>query len=194
MMKKLLLTGIKKIMMFFSVLTITAAVFFSCSKDSVESSGGRVTSGAVNKKSGIQGVTCFGSNALSIFVSGGTVYTAGEYTTTGHTPWVPCYWTGTTKTDLYNDNGNNIDARATSICVTNGIPCTAGYVGATACYWVGTNKIDLLGSSLGAEAQSIYGTSDGYLYASGFIITAITANTVQIAACYWAKGTRIDLP
>ena len=102
-MKKLLLTGIRKIMMFFSVLTIMAAVFFSCSKDSVESSGGRVTSGAVNKKSGIQRVTCFGSYAASIFVSGGTVYTAGGYKI-NDSQFGACYWKGTQRTALPGTN------------------------------------------------------------------------------------------
>jgi hypothetical protein len=38
-----------------------------------------------------------GANAASIYVSGGTVYTAGYYS---NSPTIACYWTGTTKTDL----------------------------------------------------------------------------------------------
>ena len=81
-------------------------------------------------------------------MSGGTIYTAGQYNAA-----TACYWTDTTKQDLPGTGAN-----ATSIYASGGTVYTAGYYASSgttvACYWTGTTKTDLPGA--GAQANSIF--------------------------------------
>jgi hypothetical protein len=83
--------------------------------------------------------------AGSIFVSGGTVYTAGSYD--DGSKFIPCYWTGTTRRDLADDGAQY--AYAYSIFVSGGTVYTAGHYDDGSkwipCYWTGTTKTNLPG-------------------------------------------------
>jgi hypothetical protein len=70
--------------------------------------------------------------------------------------FIPCYWTGTTKTDLAGDGTH--DASVSSIYVSEGTVYTAGsYNNGTInipCYWKGTKRIDLVGD--GTHEANVY--------------------------------------
>jgi hypothetical protein len=132
------------------------------------------------------------ARARSIYVDGGTIYTAG-YQSDG-VKNTPCYWTGTTRTDLPLVSS---DGEASSIFVSAGTVYVAGgYVSPlqTACYWTDVSgtitRFDLpvpAGTSL-AEAYSIsvYG---GTAYIAGRWSEGVAK------ACYWVEdATQVPLP
>lgn len=91
----------------------------------------------------------YGGEASAIYVTGGTVYTAGYYGNGGKS--IPCYWAGTTeadtaKTDLPGGSGSHYE-QARSVFVKDGMVYTAGGysngVKQIPCYWRGTERIDL---------------------------------------------------
>jgi len=137
-----------------------------------------------------------GSNgkANSIFVSGGTVYTAGHYD--NGTLQVPCYWTDTTKTDL---DSAGVGGEANSIFVSGSTVYTAGYYYGkyyhVPCYWTGTTKTDLDSAGGGGEANGIF-VSGGTVYTAGYY-NSYPKGPCNIAdqqvACYWTGKTRTDL-
>lgn len=113
------------------------------------------------------------ANAYAIAVSGGTVYTAGNYY--DGTKEIPCYWTGTARTDLSrgafydSTHSSNPYARAVTITVAGDTVYTAGewYVGPVMnsdgisatfifmpCYWVGTTRTDVGSGSYDAQISS----------------------------------------
>ena len=125
------------------------------------------------------------ANANSLFVSGGTIYTAGQYDV-GPGPSVACFWTGTTS----RTSPPVRTERMPLLFVSGGTIYTAGqYNAATAsiaCYWTDTTKQDLPGA--GANASSIY-VSGGTVYTAGYYTSSGTT-----VACYWTGTTKTDLP
>jgi hypothetical protein len=120
-----------------------------------------------------------------------TVYTAGFIWNNGN---FPCYWKGTSRTDLPGGTG----AFTTSIFVSDGIVYTAGYYinskGRQApCYWKGIEKINLpCDSTYDAYTTSIY-VSNGTVYNSGHYTTSNAGNGVKSLACYWVNSIRKEL-
>ncbi len=136
----------------------------------------------------------YASVAYSSFVSGDTVYTAGErwYEPSGW--WIPCYWTGTTRTDITTEKGY-----ANSIYVSGGDIYTTGVLIDSSdtrvpYYWNGLPPM-ITATQLPAAG----GTNSAYAY-SIFVdgTTVYTAgryyNGVGWIACYWTGATRTDLP
>jgi hypothetical protein len=145
-----------------------------------------------------------GSNgkANSIFVSGGTVYTAGYYNSYPKGPCniadqqVACYWTGKTRTDL--DSACSSYAAANSVYVSGNTVYTAGWYYVTGLsgynywqtvpsYWTGTTKTNL--DSINGEAKSIY-VSGSTVYTAGDLSDVSVGGQV---ACYWKGTTRTVL-
>lgn len=128
------------------------------------------------------------AEALAIFVSGGTVYTAGRSYGTGTS--VPCYWTGTTITMLAGDGTH--EAYAYDIQVAGGTVYTAGFYNDgskdIACYWTGTTRTDLPGD--GTNSAQAYGVSvfEGEVYTVGYYENGATE-----VPCYWKGTTKVDL-
>ncbi len=143
--------------------------------------------------------------ALSIAVSGGTVYTAGYY---APTYWLyfktadypqgiasphatPCYWAGNTRVDLPGNGAH--DAYAYSIAISGRTVYTAGCysdgVKYIPCYWVGTTRVDLPGDGThNAYAASIT-VIGGTVYVAGNY-----SDGTKVIPCYWVGATRTDLP
>ncbi len=114
------------------------------------------------------------SQANSIYVYNGTIYTAGRDSSNN-----ACYWIGTAKTQLA-DGGT-----ANSIFVTNGTVYTAGLdANSNACYWTGTAKTQL---TSGGKANSIFVYNDT-------VYTAGQDNTIYYSACFWTGTTETMLP
>ena len=119
--------------------------------------------------------------AMSIYVSEGTVYTGGYEINVATQK--PCFWTGTTRTDLTEGIDNN--GWVYSIFVSNGTVYMGGnYMDASnisiPCYWANTSKQDLPGpASDYAYVRSIY-VSGGTVYSGGWI----NNGSLQIR-CYW---------
>jgi hypothetical protein len=93
------------------------------------------------------------SEAFSIYVSGGQIYTAGYYVNNSGN-YIPCYWTGTTKTDLPGGISVPYASGVSSIYVLNGNIYTAGYYinnsnNYVSCYWKGTTRTNLVESAFG---------------------------------------------
>lgn len=131
--------------------------------------------------------------ARSIFVSGGTVYTAGQYYDA--TKPLACYWTGTTRIDLPGGPGS-LWSKAYAIYVYEGTVYTAGsYCDSTGtreipCYWTETTRTDLPGGSSWINyAWSIY-VSGGIVYTAG----RYSDEHSHPVPCYWTGTTRTDLP
>ena len=149
------------------------------------------------------------------------VYTAGQYF--DGSKFIPCYWTGTTRTNLAGDGTH--DAGANAVFVDGGTVYTAGYyidgAGFRPCYWRGTVRTDLPGGGDKAFAYSIF-VSGGTVYTAGCFFDGVkdvpcywtheadasalfvSAGTVFTAGyysnglrnipCYWRGTTRTDLP
>ncbi len=115
-----------------------------------------------------------------------TVYTAGFIWNNGN---FPCYWKGTSRTDL----PGGIGAFTTSIFVSDGIVYTAGYYinskGRQApCYWKGIEKINLsCDSTYDAYTTSIF-VSNGNVYTAGHYMSGNNG-----LACYWVNLVRKEL-
>ncbi len=137
--------------------------------------------------------------ANSIYVAGGTVYTAGYYeSATGR---VPCYWTGTSRTDL---DAVGAGGEAKSIYVSGGTVYTAGYYDRQVagsfipapCYWTGKSRTDLDDDGGGGEAKGIY-VAGGTVYAAGFYHNypggPCNNSSSQQVARYWAGKAKADL-
>gem|GEM_PF-1489462 len=126
--------------------------------------------------------------ATSIFVSNGTVYTAGQYYSDGYNS-LPCYWTGTIRTNL----PGGIGAVANSIYVSGNTVYTAGRISGTgndACYWTGTTQTYLPnGSSYYEGANSIY-VSGNTVYIAGWYCNSSYG---YCTPCFWTGTTRNDL-
>jgi hypothetical protein len=130
-----------------------------------------------------------GYAASALAVDSGTVYTAGSYLDGARR--VPCYWIGTSRTELPGDGTN--DANATGIAVSRGAVYTVGYYNDgsidKACIWKGTARTDLPGDGT-HESQALgiaaYG---GTVYAAGYYNDGSVNR-----ACYWTGSTRTDLP
>jgi hypothetical protein len=89
------------------------------------------------------------------------VYVSGYYID-GSNP-VPCYWKGTTRTDLPVDPALGISGgKANAIAVSGGtvyaggVQLNASAVG-TPCYWTGTTRVDLYGDGAGVKAIRVSG-------------------------------------
>ncbi|PKN95915.1 MAG: hypothetical protein CVU43_23415, partial [Chloroflexi bacterium HGW-Chloroflexi-5] len=106
---------------------------------------------------------------------------------------IPCFWTGTTRTDLEGDIGATHSAYAYSPTVSSGgtIYTAGSYYDGTKyipCYWAGTTRIDLAGDGThNAEAFSIT-VSGGTVYTSGYY-----NNGTKDIPCYWTGTTRTSL-
>ncbi len=115
------------------------------------------------------------------------VYSTGDYNNGVRN--VPCYWTGTARTDLpITGNGGY----AYSIFISDNTVYTAGYYCPTtynvACYWIGTTRTNLPGYSYyNASATSIY-VSGGTVYTGGYY-----NNGSKDIPCYWTGTTRTAL-
>jgi hypothetical protein len=136
----------------------------------------------------------YGSAAYSIYVDGGTVYIAGEYYSVPHgESWIPCYWKGTERTELWTPNGP-LEGYATSVAVSAGVVYTAGNyrLGGTwiPLYWTDATWTELptAGRPNSGYAYSIF-LEGGKVYSAGRYY-----NGVGWIACYWENDTRIDLP
>jgi hypothetical protein len=108
-----------------------------------------------------------------------TVYTAGYIWNNGNSP---CYWKGTSRTDLSGGTGFT-----SSIFVSGGVVYTAGSYsnnkGAQApCYWMGTTRIDLSNDSTAGYTTSIF-VSNGTVYSTGYCTRP----------CYWVNSVRKEL-
>jgi hypothetical protein len=151
------------------------------------------------------------SMALSIALSGGTVYTAGYYSSyyegyKGYGSDKACYWQGTTRIDLPTPKEGQRDrdaAIASSIAVDNGIVYIAGeyevqrwdFLVPIACYWEGTTRKDLEmdfeGYTDNFNTSSI-AVVNGNVYIAGY--WHWDSNRYRSLACYWQGTTRIELP
>ncbi len=107
------------------------------------------------------------------------VYTCGNYD--NGTKSIPCYWTGTVKTDL--DGGVNAGS-ASSIYISGGVMYIGGGLVNGACYWANGIRTDLSG---GGYANSIF-ADNGTVYAAG----GYSNGTINVP-CYWAGGVKTDL-
>jgi hypothetical protein len=123
-----------------------------------------------------------GAFTTSIFVSEGTVYTAGYYYNS-RGGQAPCYWKGTTKVNLPYDSTKS--DYTTSIFVLNGAVYTAGH----SCYWVNSVRKALEDSIYGAFISSIY-VMDTTVYLAGYR-SGQMGNSIP---CYWIGNKRTDLP
>jgi hypothetical protein len=85
----------------------------------------------------------YNAGATAVTVSGGTVYTGGWYMSTST---VPCYWAGTTRTDLAPYGSGN-DGLVFAIAASEGMVYTGGYSRSSfwelPCYWAGITRTDL---------------------------------------------------
>ena len=194
----------KKIIIFIFPLIIFFLMISGCKKSrtitAADTSSNSNIYTAGNYANGVAGIPCYwqgtsktdlpassgGGNALSIYVSSGTVYTAGAYFDSSNNT-IACYWSGTVKTDL---PGNTNGATANSIFVSSGTIYTAGWYSTgpitIPCYWTGTTKTDLPGGSGGGYAASTY-ISGGTVYTAGWY------NNPSAIACYWTGTTKTDL-
>jgi hypothetical protein len=128
---------------------------------------------------------CKKDNVTDSNVLGGnyTIYTAGFLFNNGN---FPCYWKGTSRTDL----PGGIGAFTSSIFVSNGIVYTAGYyLNSKAlqapCYWMGTTRIDLpYDSTQEGYTTSIF-VSNGNVYIAGHYTTWNKG-----LPCYWVNSIR----
>ncbi len=112
-----------------------------------------------------------------------TIYTSGFYMNpnSGRTP---CYWKGTTRTDLPGGIGFT-----SSIFVSGGVVYTAGYHynstgGQAPCYWQGTTMVDLSYDSTGSGYTLSICVSNGTVY---------TAGHYSNKPCYWINSVRQEL-
>jgi len=183
-----------------ATLILCAYLLSSCTKDSSEVSTGNHTvyaSGFIwnngnfpcywkgNNRVDLPGG--IGAFTTSIFVYGGSVYTAGYYIN-GNGNQAPCYWKDTVRVDL--PYGNINDAYTTSIFVSNGVVYTAGHywdgTKGVPCYWVNTVRKEV--PDAGAFVSSIY-VVDTVVYLGGY-------RSVQMGysiPCYWKSNVSTDL-
>jgi len=126
--------------------------------------------------------------------TGPTVYTAGYYETDDTGPYYnPCYWAGTTMTNLYADG---YDGAAFGITISAGTVYTAGYdeIGGaidSPCYWTGTTR-HILPFGPGYEGYANALTiANNEIYIAGNYEN--TESPQQMTACYWANGVEQDL-
>ena len=130
-----------------------------------------------------------GATATSIFVSGSTIYIAGQYNITqnsginGGFP-VACYWTVTNGVVAEHDLSGTL---ASSIYVYNGTIYVAGYyfngTYNTACYWSGTNATPVPLPNLGhgnSFANSVYVNGNSIYFAGQD--TNLSLNSIAV---YW---------
>jgi hypothetical protein len=128
--------------------------------------------------------------AYSICVSGGTVYTAGEIYNTTLGTWVPCYWTGTTRTELISDFGL-VRGWASSVTTSGGTVYFAGNVNNgrwTPFSWTGNSPTRLFSGAANAYTCAIF-VSGSTVYTAGQYY-----NGIGWQACYWNGTSRTDLP
>ena len=112
------------------------------------------------------------------------MYTCGSYGDMGNS--IPCYWTGTVKTDLETGASGS----AVSICIDGGNIYTAGSLTQGGpCYWKGTSRTDLNGSD--AVSISVKG---GTVFTAGRYYKPNGPNDDFHVPCYWIGNTRVDLP
>jgi hypothetical protein len=141
-------------------------------------------------------------HAESIFVSDGTVYTAGSCgMIKGKIVTNPSYWTGTTPSTLPIPSGAS-SGWSNSIFVSKGTVYNAGeyflkdQMGYSPCYWEGKKLI-----SLGLPPGGVFGTANsicvrsGIVYISGTFAKKLDGNEpVDETPCYWKGKTLIPLP
>lgn len=108
--------------------------------------------------------------------------------------WTPCYWTGTTRTDLSGastDTTHDSYAGAVWLDGSNTIAAGERYDGTkyVPCYWSSGLRTDLAGGSGWTNARAWGRTYDGgTVYSAGYWFDG-----TQTTPCYWAGTTKTDL-
>lgn len=121
-----------------------------------------------------------------------TVYTAGYYYSSAEGHIVPCYWTGTTRTDLPLPTGADY-ARAESIFVYGGVVYAAGYgmIGTRGvpCYWDASGCHELANDLTNDSRAGSIWVDNGTVYTAGYRFSG-----GLMLPCYWKGVTKTDLP
>jgi hypothetical protein len=135
------------------------------------------------------GSAYYPAGVKAIWVTDGTVYASGYYDN-GSGMQNACFWTGSTMTQLADDDASNSDAG--SIVVYDGIVYCGGYYQSGTsylpCYWAGTQKTDF---EKGSETRCFVNSltvSDGTVYACGYYI-----NGSVDTPCYWIGTKRYEI-
>jgi hypothetical protein len=139
-----------------------------------------------------------GSRTYGIFVSNGTPYTAGNYTTTSG-PSVACYWVGYLSPPVGLPSIGTNSAWAYSITIDSGHIYLAGtawdgsrYV---PCYWVDgvLTLLPIPASAVGNSSAGSIAVYKGTVYTAGCYMMS-SMGTNYTVPCYWAGTTRTDFP
>jgi hypothetical protein len=119
------------------------------------------------------------SQANSVFVCDGTIFTAGHTNNS-----YACYWSNNTRFDL----SGGANSGANSIYVSGGVVYTGGYtndgVVPHACYWTNANPVPVNLSGGQRSAVNSLMVSGGTVYSCGFI-----RPLSPTIACYWIGTT-----
>jgi hypothetical protein len=111
----------------------------------------------LNNSSNVTTLNSSAAFASGIVVSGGNVYTSGYYRN-GSGNQAACYWTNTTKTDLYSDATGTATAQANGIFISGTDICVAGWVNTgtqSACYWKNGTQTNLYTSNT-SSANAVF--------------------------------------
>jgi hypothetical protein len=122
-----------------------------------------------------------------------TVYTAGYYYSSAEGHNVPCYWTGTARTDLSVPTGADY-VIAKSIYVDDGAVYTAGFymvgIRGVPCYWDGSGYYELENDLTNDSRATSIWVDNGTVYSAGYRID----DGGLMLPCYWVGASRTDLP